>query len=67
MNVRRSLSVAAFLALCLLLVPQLVAGQINEPNFTPVPTLGGVGLGVMAGILAMGGAWVVSRNRSDKK
>lgn len=67
MNFRRSLSVAAVLTLCWLLLPQLVAAQINEPNVTRVPTLGGVGLGVMAGILAMGGAWVVSRNRSDKK
>ena len=46
-------------------VPAAVLSQ-NEPgNFSvaPIPTLGGVGVASLVGALAIGGAWLLSRNR----
>ena len=60
---RRRFSVGWVLAVSWLL-PRLAAAGIPQNGDTAeIPTLGGVGLGVMAGVLAMAGAWVVSRKR----
>ena len=46
------------------LLPRMASAGIPENGVeAAVPTLGGIGLGVMAGVLAMAGAWVVSRKR----
>jgi membrane-bound metal-dependent hydrolase YbcI (DUF457 family) len=53
----------ALLALCAL--PAVALAQ-NEPgNFAaePIPTLGGIGLASLVGAFAIGGAWLLSRNR----
>lgn len=31
-----------------------------------IPTLGGVGIGALAGVLAIAGAWALSRNRNKQ-
>ena len=54
----------AVMAVCGLALPRVAAAGLQSQG---IPTLGGIGLGVMAGILAMGGAWAVSRNRDRKK
>lgn len=55
-------SIGSVLALSSLLPSMASAGVPNGQEVT-VPTLGGVGLGVMAGVLALAGAWAVSRKR----
>jgi hypothetical protein len=60
---RRSCSLGSVLALSWLLLPRMAAAGVPNGAEATVPTLGGVGLGVMAGVLAMAGAWVVSRKR----
>ena len=52
-----------------LLLPVLAAAQVNGQGNgveATIPTLGGVGLGALAGVLAIAGAWALSRNR-DKR
>lgn len=39
----------------------------ENASLIQVPTLGGIGLGALAGVLAMAGAWAVSRNRKNKQ
>lgn len=52
-----------------LLLPELSAAQQNGFENAPdvdIPTLGGIGLGALVGVLAMAGAWAVSRNRKNQ-
>jgi hypothetical protein len=52
----------------------LVAGQAlaqargggNEPDLD-IPTLDGFGLAALAGVLSVGGAWLLSRHRDKQK
>ena len=52
-----------------LLLPALAAAQLKGAGNgfeTAIPTLGGVGLGALAGVLAIAGAWALSRNRNKQ-
>lgn len=51
-----------------LLWPVVAAAQQNGQNApnVAIPTLGGIGLGALVGVLAMAGAWAVSRNRKNQ-
>ena len=51
-----------------LLWPVLAAAEQNGENArtAEIPTLGGIGLGALVGVLAMAGAWAVSRNRKNQ-
>jgi hypothetical protein len=52
-----------------LLLPVLAAAQQNgseNARNVQIPTLGGIGLGALVGVLAMAGAWAVSRNRKNR-
>lgn len=52
-----------------LLLPVLAAAQQNgaeNARTAEIPTLGGIGLGALVGVLAMAGAWAVSRNRKNQ-
>lgn len=63
----RAIGVAAIGSL--LTVGQVLAqtrGGGNEPE-VGIPTLDGFGLAALAGVLSVGGAWLISRSRDKQK
>lgn len=72
---KRMVSVArdavAIMALSLLLVPVAALAQLPQNGSTnsplsAIPTLGDVGLASLAGVLLIGGAWLLSSRRPRK-
>lgn len=51
---------------CSTLLAWPAAAQVGNANITRIPTLDGVGLASLAGILTMTGAWLAARRSSRK-
>lgn len=49
-------------------LPVVAAAQLKggDNGAETIPTLGGVGIGALAGVLAIAGAWALSRNRNKE-
>jgi len=52
---------------CSTLLAWPAAAQVGNASITRIPTLDGVGLASLAGILTMSGAWLVARRNSRKR